>query len=154
MKKYLVATFVLGMSFSFLPYLSAAEEAKQPAAQEQVAPAVPEAAPAGQAADETEFSYGTVKSIAADQIVVSEYDYDTDKDVDVTYSVPAGTTFENVASLQEIKAGDAVDIDYTLKDGKKVASSVTVEKPIAEGEEDVALDTGADQGEPEAGKPA
>ena len=89
MKKYVAIAFALGMSFSFLPYLSAAEEAKQPAASGQVAPAAPEAAQPAQAADDTEFSYGTVKSMTADQLVVGEYDYDTDKDVDVTYSVPA-----------------------------------------------------------------
>lgn len=131
MKKYLAVTATLLFSFSvfFLPNLLA-EEAKQPAAQE-VKP-IEEAAPA---TDETEFSYGTVKSVGAGQLVISEYDYDSDKDVDVTYSVPAGTKFENVASLQEVKVGDAVDIDFLVKNGQKVASAITVEKATAENEE-------------------
>ena len=148
MKKYfaVVATLIFSFSTYFVPSLLAAEPA-QPAAQEEKASA-PEAAPAAPAADETEFSYGAVKSVDADQLVVSEYDYDSDKDVDVTYSAPAGTKFENVASLQEIKVGDSVDIDFLVKNGQKVASAITVEKPTAENEE-VAL--GADTGE-EPGK--
>ena len=138
----LVATLTLGISMIFLPHLMA-EEAK-PSTAPAAEPAAEEAAqPVPAAADETEFSYGTVKSVTADQIVVSEYDYDTDKDVDVTYSVPAGTKFENVATLAEIKVGDAVDIDFLTKDGQKTAAAITVEKPTAE-DENVAL--GADEG--------
>ena len=145
MKKYLAvtATLLFGFSVFFLHNLLAAEEAKQPATQE-VSPPAQEAAPA---ADETEFSYGTVKTVGADQLVVSEYDYDSDKDVDVTYSVPAGTKFENVTSAQEIKVGDAVDIDFLVKNGQKTASSITVEKATAENEE-AALGA-ADEGAPE-----
>ena len=149
MKKYLVvaATLALGFSVSCPPHLLA-EEAKQPAAQEEKVSA-PEATPAAPAAaDETEFSYGTVKSAGADQLVVSEYDYDSDKDVDVTYSVPAGTKFENVASAQEIKVGDAVDIDFLVKDGQKVASAITVEKATAADTEEAALGA-ADEVAPE-----
>ena len=148
MKKNLaVAVFTLGISMCFLPNMSLAQEAKKPA-EETNKPAAPEATPpAGEAADETEFSYGTVKSVAANQIVVSEYDYDGNKDVDVTYSVPADAKLENAASLQEVKVGDSVDIDFTVKSGQKVASAITVEKPTAE-DEDAALgaDAGADTG--------
>ncbi len=146
MKKYLVVAAALVFSFStFFGHNLLAEEAKQPAVQETKA-SVPEATPAAPAGDETEFSYGTVKSAGADQLVISEYDYDSDKDVDVTYSVPVGTKFENVASLQEIKTGDAVDIDFLVKNGQKVASSITVEKATAENEE-AALGV-ADEGVP------
>jgi len=147
MKKYLAVTttITLGISMLFLSSVLAAEEAKQSAVQQVKSTAEEIAQPA--VADETEFSYGTVKSIGTDQLVISEYDYDSDKDVEVTYSAPAGTKFENVTALQEIKAGDAVDIDFLVKNGQKVASAITVEKPTAE-DEDVALgaDAGADAG--------
>lgn len=76
----------------------------------------------------TEFSYGTVKSVSGDQLVVSEYDYENDKDIDVTYSVSPTVTLEGVASLGEIAAGDTVDIDYEIKGDQKVAVSIAVEK--------------------------
>lgn len=141
MKRYLViASLILAFAAYFLPIASAVEApAAAPASEEiQTEPAPAE--------EETEFSYGTVKSITGDQLVVSEYDYDSDKDIDVTYSVPANTTFEGVASLAEVAAGDAVDIDFLIQGDQKVASAITVEKPTAEDEGAVAL--GADAGEP------
>lgn len=87
------------------------------------------AQPAEATEPETEFSFGTVKSIAQNQIVVSEYDYESNTDVNVTYEVPADAEFENVKSLGEIAVGDSVDIDFLAKEGKKVAVVITVEKP-------------------------
>ncbi len=149
MKKYLVVTasLVLSTFTFFTPNILAVEESKQSAIQQVKAAAQEDMAQSTVAAGETEFSYGTVKSVGTDQFVISEYDYDSDKDVDVTYSVPTGTKFENVTALQEIKAGDAVDIDFLTKNGQKVASGITVEKPTAE-DEDTALgtDAGADAG--------
>lgn len=80
------------------------------------------------AEEETEYSYGTVSSIAGDQLVVSEYDFEKDADVNVNYAVDATTKFENVTALTEIAAGDSVEIDYLVKDGKNVAKLVSVEK--------------------------
>lgn len=138
MKKYRgVATILLGVSLCFpigtLPAQEEAARAIQAAEKtnkEAIEPALED--------EGTEFSYGTIKSVSANQIVVSEYDYDQDKDVDVTYAVPAEAKFENAATLQEIVVGDAVDIDFLVKDGQKVASIITVEKP-AEEDEDLAL---------------
>lgn len=128
MKKFLgVATLMLAVLVGFLPNGLLAQEAEQPAAQEAVEPAAE--------VEETEFSYGTVTSVSSNQIVVSEYDYESDQDVDVTYTVPADVKLEGVASLQEIAVGDAIDIDFLIKGGQKVASLITVEKPIEEDEE-------------------
>ena len=143
MKQYLLAaSFILGLFACFLPAVSAIEDSKPAALAVEETQAEPAPAEA-----ETEFSYGTVKSIAAGQLVVSEYDYNSDQDVDVTYSVPANTKFEGVASLTEITAGDAVDIDFLVQGDQKIASAITVEKPTAEDEDATAL--GADLGEPE-----
>ena len=91
-----------------------------------------------------EFSYGTVQSTSVDQIVVSEYDYDTDQEVDVTYKVTPDTAFENVASLSEVTVGDSVDIDYVAENGEKSAVAITVEKPFGE-DEDTAIDLGIEE---------
>lgn len=100
-----------------------------------------ESAPAATAQEpvdvETEFSFGTVKNLADNQLVVSEYDYESNADVDVTYQVSGETAFENVASLKEVAVGDSVDVDFLVKDGQKKAVAITVEKPLAEDEETV-----------------
>lgn len=125
MNKNLIAVIVTVVSVSFfLKPLHAVETTTTP-----VAEAV------GAAEEETEFSFGTVKSITGDQLVVSEYDYESNADVDVTYQVPAETEFENVASLKEIVVGDSVDIDFLVEGDKKKAVAITVEKPLTEDEE-------------------
>ena len=137
MKRHFAATmFMLSACLYFLPGLSLAQEATQDATQ----PAVEAEETAPSALDETEFSYGTVKSVTDNQLVVSEYDYDKDQDVDVTYTVQPDTKFENVTSVAEIKAGDTVDIDFLVKNSQKIASLISVEKPGAE-DEDLTLAT-------------
>lgn len=126
MKKNLIAVLVvISVSFFLKPLYAVEPKPAVPAADDAVA--IPE--------DETEFSFGTVKSITGDQLVVSEYDYESNADVDVTYQVPAETEFENATSLKDIAVGDSVDIDFLVKDGKKKAVAVTVEKPLTEDEE-------------------
>lgn len=122
MRKYVLALAVIvSVCLYFLPTFIQAQEAAQ------------------EPAEETEFSYGTVKSVSGDQLVLSEYDYDQDKDVDVTYTVPPEAELENVTALSEVAVGDIVDIDFLVKDGQKVATLVTVEKPTEE-DEDIDLE--------------
>ena len=114
-----------------------AEEAKpdvgtQPAAEAAAPSDEPQDAKPGE--PEPEYAFGTVKSVAGDQITINEFDYDTGKENEATYWLDAKTEYDNVASAKEIAAGDEVDIDYLVKDGKKVAVAVSVAKPV-EGEE-------------------
>src|SRR3989338_2503740 len=88
--------------------------------------------------EEPEYSYGMVKSVTGDQLVVTEYDFETDADVDVSYTVQPGTEYEGVAAASEIAVGDSVEIDFVTQEGKKVASLVTVEKLTDEPLEPVA----------------
>ena len=91
--------------------------------------------PAGQAKEpEPDYAFGTAKSVNGNQLVINEFDYDTGEEKEMTYLLDAGTKFDNVASAAEISAGDEVDIDYLVKDGKKTAVAVSVAKPV-EGEE-------------------
>ncbi len=92
------------------------------------------------AADETEFSFGTVKIVKENQLVVTEYDYESNADVDVTYQVAPDTEYENVTALKEVTAGDSVDVDYLVVGDQKKAVAITVEKPLTQ-EEEAALAT-------------
>lgn len=102
--------------------------AEEPEAPEQIQPQLPAALE-----EEPEYSFGVVKSASATEIVVSEFDYDTGQDKEVAYSITPETEWENVASPSEVKAGDEVDVDYLVKDGKNVAVLVAVAKPLDEG---------------------
>jgi hypothetical protein len=126
MRKYLAVTTVLLLALAgcFISSLSYAQEDEEAAV----------------VVEETEYSYGIVSSVSANQIVVKEINYDTDEETDVTYSIDPAVKLEGVESLTDIAAGDMVDIDYVVKDDKKIAKIISVEKemPVEESvEEDV-----------------
>ena len=93
--------------------------------------------------EDIEYSWGTVKSISSSQIVVTEYDYDNDEDVEATYSVDPKVELIGVKSLEDIAVGDSLDIEYIIQSGKKIAKVITVEKlfKAEEQEEYVPIET-------------
>lgn len=82
--------------------------------------------------EEPEYSFGVVKSASESELVISEFDYDSGADKGVAYVLNPETEWENVSSPSEVKEGDEVDIDYLVKEGKKVAVLVAVAKPLDE----------------------
>jgi len=84
------------------------------------------------AEDEEEMGYSYADVISVDvtrnELVVSEYNWETDTDTSVTYSVSKDVKLENASSLSEIKKGDEVSIDYTTDKNKKVAKYIMVYK--------------------------
>ncbi|HXV28549.1 MAG TPA: hypothetical protein VD913_06240 [bacterium] len=119
MKKSLVV--ILGLAFLTVPFSQAAFS------QEDEVVAVAE--------EETDYSFGTVKSVTEKEIVVTEYDYESDKDVDIVYTADVDIKLENVDAVANIQAGDSVEIDFVTKDGKKIAKTISVEQLIEEEEE-------------------
>jgi hypothetical protein len=112
MRKIIAASVVLlGLLICYTPAISLAQEAPP---------------------EDVLYSYGTVSSVSADQVVIKEYDYEKDTEVDITYAIDPAAKFENVASAKEIAVGDTVDIDYVVKDSKKIARLIIVEKATAE----------------------
>ncbi len=95
--------------------------------------AVTAAVPVG-TQEEPDYAFGTAKSVSGDQLMINEFDYDTGEEKEAVYFVNGKTEYDNVSSVSEIAAGDEVDIDYLVNDGKKVAVAVSVAKPV-EGEE-------------------
>ena len=84
------------------------------------------------------FSYGEVKTVAAGEIVISEYNYDDDQMVEAAYTINAETKINNFASVEEIKAGDEVEIEYAEVEGKKAALAISKAEEYEEGEEGAA----------------
>ncbi len=122
----------LGMLFAWAPVGSAAvEPGEQSTALAQ--PAAPEEpADAAVSADETEYAYGVVQRVADGSLVVNEYDLTAGKTVVATYGLDPKVTLTNVRSLDEIAAGDGVDIDYIVRNGARVATAISVEKAADE----------------------
>jgi hypothetical protein len=126
MKKLLLIALMAAVAAVSVPFMAAAQEA-----------------------EETSTSYGTVTQVSAEQIVVSEYNYDTDTNESVTYVLDPKVEIKNVASIKDIAVNDNVEINFLVKDGKKIAKVVSVEKP--EPEEGAAPAEGTEQpAQPEA----
>ncbi|MBL7092293.1 MAG: hypothetical protein ISS24_02730 [Candidatus Omnitrophica bacterium] len=111
MKRYLVIAAVLALGLLICSGISLAQE---------------------EAEEDLGYSWGIVSSISSDRIVVIEYDYDTREDINVTYTLGPKVDLKNVESLKDIKEGDSIEIDYMISGNKKVAESITVEKPSKE----------------------
>jgi len=64
------------------------------------------------------------------ELLVKYVDYDTDSEKEITISTDDKTTYENAKSIDEIKVGDSVSIDYEISaDGKNLAKNISLEKP-------------------------
>ena len=112
MKKYIMGAMVLALLF-LMCYVSGA-----PLAQEE----------------ELEYSWGRVSGLSSNQIIVKEYDYESDEEVDVTYAVDPEVKIENANSLEEIAVGDSVGINFVVRNSEKVAKVIIVEKSSYEEE--------------------
>ena len=75
-----------------------------------------------------EFNYGTVVKIdpSRKEIVVSEYDFENDVEGNVTYSIAPDAEFDGVDSIQDIKNGDEIGIEYIDKGGRRIAKFISI----------------------------
>lgn len=104
---------------------------------------VQKAAPEAQeTTEEAEYSYGTVTSISADKLVVKEYDYESELEKDVEYAIDPKVELKNADAIANIASGANVEIDYIVRDNKKIATVIAVEK---ETDEDIIPETADDE---------
>lgn len=85
---------------------------------------------------EVQWLWGEVVSVDVPNklFVVKYLDYDTDTEKEMSINVDEQTVFENIKSLEEIKAQDTVSIDYLVSsDGKNIAKNISLEKIENEG---------------------
>ncbi len=122
----------------------------------KAAAAVESVAPAKAALDaDIEWLWGEVITVdeAAKTIKVKYLDYETDQEKEIIVSVNEQTTYENVAALNQIHAGDTISVDYTLEaGGANIAKNVSVEKTESENAEMPGIPASAIP--PEAGEKA
>ena len=74
-----------------------------------------------------DYSYGTVASVTADALVLKEYDFEADAEVEVTYIINKDIELNNIDSLEQIQPGDSIDVLFAEENGQKVAKMVTRE---------------------------
>jgi hypothetical protein len=80
---------------------------------------------------ELDYGWGTVTQVTETTIVLNEYDYEQDAYSDVTYDISQGVKFDNINSAKEIQPGMEVEIGFIVKDEKKVAVTIYLEKESA-----------------------
>jgi hypothetical protein len=88
--------------------------------------------PAATIDEDLEYTYGSVVSSSAAEVVVTEYNYETDEEIQTPYTVSAETKFSNVGSAPDLVKGDNVDIYYKNIDEKKVATMITKDETVYE----------------------
>jgi len=70
------------------------------------------------------YADGTVVSVNPGTITISEYNFDLDLTKDMVYEIASDVEFENADSLEDIKEGCEVSIEYVAKDGKNQIMSI------------------------------
>lgn len=113
MKRYLVVAAVLALGLLVCSGISLAQEGVE---------------------EEMGYSWGTISSVSSNQIILTEYDYDSEEDVNVAYTVDPNLKFHNVNSLKDIAVGNKVWVDYVVREGKNVAMGIEVKKASDEEE--------------------
>ncbi|MFA5088436.1 MAG: hypothetical protein WC552_05315 [Candidatus Omnitrophota bacterium] len=86
--------------------------------------------------EEENYSYGLAVSVSGEEIILLEHDYETEADLQVSYTVTPDTELTNINSLGDIAQDDAIEIYYKEADGKKTATAVIKELNSEEGAED------------------
>lgn len=85
-----------------------------------------------EAVEELDYTFGEVTSTSGNELVINEFDFDQDDFVDNTYTVDDATEYEGFQNLQELKAGDTVEIDFVTQNGKRMIKHIAVTEPLEE----------------------
>ena len=84
----------------------------------------------GQENSELYYSYGVVIAASGESVTVEEtsYNEDTGEEIveEVTYTIAPDGEVENVESIAAIAVGSEVGIEYSLKEGDKEISYISV----------------------------
>ncbi len=70
------------------------------------------------------YSYGAVAKVSANEIVLQEYDYDSDVEKQVSYQLDPSVKLDGFKAITDLAAEDVVEVYYTEQDGKKIAKII------------------------------
>lgn len=81
------------------------------------------------------YSYGAVLKVSATEIVLQEYDYDSDVEKEVLYQIDSAIKLDGFKAISDLVPEDVVEIYYEQKDGKMIAKIIRREISAGDGEE-------------------
>ncbi len=70
------------------------------------------------------YSYGTVLKVSPDQVVLQEYDYDSDVEKEVAYQIDPAIQLEGFKAITDLAPQDVVEVYYLEQDNKKTAKII------------------------------
>lgn len=136
MQRYIVYGMIIAVVMA-LAVMPAFSQENKPAKEENALTPAPTPSSAPETVKTGELSlYGEVQAVSASasSMSVQYYDYDNDEEKTVEITVDKDTKLENFKTIDGVKKGDWVDINYASVGGKNIAKMVSVEKeePAAE----------------------
>lgn len=84
--------------------------------------------------EKMDYSWGTVVKVFPNEIIVSEYDYDSDGEVNVVYKVGPDTKLKKIEALKDLTEGDSVEISYVVEEEERIAKVIALEESYLEEE--------------------
>jgi len=110
------------------PALSLPQTLEVPAVKDEAQQSKPDVAES----DTTQWLWGQVDSVdlVNKELVVNYLDYEGDTEKKASIGIDDKTKFVNIQGLPDLKAQDAVSVDYVIgADGKLTAKNINLEKP-------------------------
>jgi hypothetical protein len=80
------------------------------------------------------YSYGAVLKVSAVEIVLQEYDYDSDVEKEVVYQIDSAVKLDGFKGISDLVPEDVVEVYYLEQDGKKIAKIIRREISASEDE--------------------
>ncbi len=84
------------------------------------------------------YSYGAVIKVSAAEIVLQEYDYDSDVEKEVVYLIDSAVKLDGFKGISDLVPEDVVEVYYLEQDGKKIAK--IIRREISAGEDEAPED--------------
>jgi hypothetical protein len=74
------------------------------------------------------FTFGRVVAVNTSSVIIKEYDFVKDAEVNRTYCTTDKTEYSNIKKLTDLKPGNDVVIDYFIKKKKRVITMIVKEE--------------------------
>lgn len=65
------------------------------------------------------YAFGVVDGVSGTEIIVKEFDYEQENEVNVTYALTDETDFENIEVATDLVKGEEVELFFVDNNGKK-----------------------------------
>lgn len=76
------------------------------------------------------FTFGKVVQVLTKALLIREYDFARDADIEVRYELQRATEYGNLTPEQPLQAGDDVVLDYLERDGRRLVTTLVREEKL------------------------